>query len=143
VQEIINWDLKLGFWMYQDNTQIYKAIYIPVYGPPEYLCSDLNSIFSFSKLSLESLMFAPLDNKLSMCIDSTYEQTNANINKLASQIYRDYIHVYSLSDLIYGPALMFSYIKDDIKNTEHLLPIEDKYVEEITNRYLSNEKFSI
>jgi hypothetical protein len=129
--------------MYQDNTQTYKAIYLPISGPPEYLCADLNSIFSFSKLSLTSLMFAGLNDKLSMCIDSTYEQTNSNINKLASQIYRDYLHVYSLSDLIYGPALIFSYTKDQTKNTEHLLSIEDKYVEEITNRYLSNEKFSI
>ena len=129
--------------MYHDNTQIYKAVYISVSGTPEYLCADINSVFSFSRVSLDSLMFAPMNNKICMCIDSSYKRTQDNINALATQIYRDSFHVYSISDVVYGPALIFSYHKDTIKNTEHLLSITDSYMEEVTNRYLINEKISL
>lgn len=112
----------------------YYSIYIPINSKSELLIGSLDNIFSFSNLSLNTLLFANLNHEICMCTDSVYMNNYDSINLIATEVYRDYLHVYSSSDLVYGPALIFGYKFNTIQNTEYLQSVKDIYIDELTAR---------
>jgi hypothetical protein len=119
----------------------YSAIYISVDKKPELISSSLEYIFDYAEIKNATLLFAPLNKDLCMCADSSYFNTSyLEVNYFATEIYRDYLHNYSIKEVVYGPVLLFCYEENIIQNIEHLYSIKDVYVDEITNRYSYREK---
>lgn len=119
----------------------YSAIYISLLDKPELISSSLDSLFDYAKIDLDTLLFAPLNKDLCMCADSSYFNTSySNVNFYATEIYRDYLHNYSINKVVYGPVLLFSYQESTTQNIEHLYSIKDVYVEEVIARYNYREQ---
>lgn len=121
--------------MLQNDSLIYTSIYIPVHSTPEVYTGSLKSIFSYCDIPLDSLMFANINQEFCMCTNYNYFNKEENINLLATTMYRDYLHLHSLTEVVYGPALLFGYKMDQIKNQEILTSIHDKYIEELFQRF--------
>jgi len=118
----------------KEKSKEYYCIYIPIDSRTELLIGSLDNIFSFSNLSLDTLMFANLNHEICMCTDSIHVNQYDNVNLLATEIYRDYLHVYSSSDIVYGPALIFGYKFNTTQNIEYLQSVKDIYIDELTSR---------
>lgn len=127
--------LKHGIWMLQNNSLLYTSIFIPVDSTPEIYSGSLNSIFSYADISVNSLMFANINHEFCMCTNHDYFNDQENVNLLATSIYRDYLHLHTLTEVVYGPVLLFGYKIDQIKNQEILTSIHDKYIEELFQRF--------
>jgi hypothetical protein len=119
----------------------HSAVYISVNEKPELISSSLESLFDYAKIDHSAILFAALNKDLCMCADSSYFNiSHLNINYYATEIYRDYLHNYSITEVVYGPVLLFSYEENIIQNIEHLCSIKDVYIEEVITRYNYREK---
>lgn len=122
-----------------EYTSEYKCIYIHPYLESEIYVGTLKSIFSYSEFSLENLMFVNLNHEFCMCTDSTNFYKSTHPNLIATSIYRDYLHLTDIKDIVYGSAIIFGYIIDSNQNKEILTSVKEKYIEEIFQR-LNNIK---
>lgn len=121
--------------MLQNNSLIYTSLFIPSHSTPEVYSGSLTSIFSYSGISIESLMFANINHEFCMCTSRDYFNDQNNINLLATSMYRDYLHLYTFNEVVYGPVLLFGYKMDQIKNQEILTSIHENYIEELFQRF--------
>lgn len=120
-----------------DYTSDYKCIYIHPFDQPEVYVGTLKSIFMYSNFSLENLMFVNLNHEICMCTDSTNFYKFIEPNRIATSMYRDYLHISDIKEIVYGSAIIFGYKIDLNQNKEILTSIKEIYIEEVFQRLTS------
>lgn len=121
--------------MHEDNNLlIYKSIFISHSGNAEVYQGSLSTIVNYASISIDTIYFLNLNNDICICGDLSYVNDDIYLNYIATSLYRDYLHLYSINDNFYGPALIFNYNYNQIENQEVLFSIKDIYIDEIFHR---------